>query len=565
MARRKRPVWTFDCETDPFLSRDEALRRGIPYPRKPHPFLWGLYEGRKEEYHEFRSVEDVLAFFLSEYASTERPIIYAHNGGRFADYHELKYAFNSDERIMIINGRLGKFRIGECEFRDSINILPIALSDFKKDDMDYSIMEEDVRWEPKNYEKISKYMRNDCVYLYEIVEKYQAKYGTGLTQAGASMRYWAKTSKIKKPKQSAAVFERLKPFYYGGRVECFKTGHAEVPFKVVDINSAYPRAMLEKHPFSVQPSRIDYLPSKDDIPQCLIEFEGIADGSLPYRTDDNKLIFPRDDKPRVYQVTGWEYLAALELGALEVKDIRMVFQFAELIDFKDYILDAYAERKAAKAAGNKADDLFSKLRMNGLYGKFASDPLKYREWIIASEDSYFKQGADGYHLYRQWGDERYLMRRSLPRESQRYYNIATAASITGYVRAFLYRSLRACKNPIYCDTDSISAEDVSGLDLGPELGQWKVESECSAYAVAGKKLYAFRDRNAYSPEDGVKKGLELFSGSWWKTACKGGSLTVDEIIRASRGEKVVYWPEVPTYSILHDEPIFTSRIFQKTA
>jgi DNA polymerase type B, organellar and viral. len=564
VARKKRPIWTLDCETDPFLTKEDAEKRGIPYPRDPKPFLWGIYEGKKEQYHEFREVAEVLAFLTGEYASGEKPIVYAHNGGKFADYHALRFAINTDEPIMVISGRLGKFRIGECEFRDSLNIIPVGLASFQKDEIDYSIMEADVRWEAGNYAKISAYMRNDCVYLFNVIAEYHNRFGRGLTQAGASMRYWAKKYDKKPPKQSAANFERLKPFYYGGRVECFKSGYKEVPFTVVDINSAYPRAMLEQHPFSAVPDLSSTLPKKADIPQSMIDLVGVSRGALPYREDSGKLIFPNDDEPRRYTVTGWEYLAALELGDLDVFDIEQVYTFPELVSFKDYIEDFYNQRLVAKANGDKTGDIFAKLFMNSLYGKFASDPLKYKEWVIASDDTYFEWAAKGFVPERPW-HENYLFKRGLPVERQRYYNIATAASITGYVRAFLYRSLRACKGVIYCDTDSIAAEDVSGLHQGKELGLWKREIDCKAYAVAGKKLYAFLDRNSYAPADAEKKGLERGTGGYWKTACKGVDLSPDEIVAVAKGGTVEYAPRVPTYSILKDEPVFTSRAVRMTA
>lgn len=546
MARRARPVWTFDCETDPFITREECERRGIAYPREPRPFLFGLYEGEREEYREFREIEAVIGFFQSEYSSKEKPIVYAHNGGKFADYHSLRGAINSDENIMVISGRLAKFRIGECEFRDSLNILPVGLKAFEKEEIDYAIMEPEVRWEAKNHETISRYLRSDCVNLYNFVSAYIKRFGRGLTQAGAAMRYWSKTSDIRVPKQSAANFTRLKPFYYGGRVQCFRSGVGECDFKVVDINSAYPRAMLEEHPFSTASIISTDLPSKG-IEQCLIRLRARSDGCFPYREDDGSLSFPQDGIEREYFVTGWEYQAAIDERAAQISDIIEVHRFSETINFKDYVKEFYEERKRAKAAKDKAADIFAKIFLNGLYGKFASDVLNYREWLIATDDSIFRHGANGYTVRDAW-DERYLLCRDIPKEKHRYYNIATAASITGYVRAFLFRSLRQCRGLIYCDTDSIAAENLGKLQMGGELGQWKLEKECLLYAVAGKKLYAF-----------------LGTDCTWKIASKGIDADAFNVIDAAMGKTVIFYPKVPTYSILRQNPIFTPRTVKNTA
>jgi hypothetical protein len=91
--------------------------------------------------------------------------------------------------------------------------------------------------------------------------------------------------------------------------------------------------------------------------------------------------------------------------------------------------------------------------------------------------------------------------------------------------------------------------------MGRALGEWKVELECDAYAVAGKKMYAFR--SATDLYD-VPKGE-------YKVACKGVDLTANEIIRVAKGETVIYEPEVPTYSITRPEPCLINRVVTMTA
>lgn len=547
VARRARPIWAIDCETDPFK-----------IGRIPAPFLWGIYEGAKELYHEFATVREVLDFLMSEYASNEEPIVYAHNGGKF-DYHYLREGFNSDEPIMIIGGRFAKFRIGDCEFRDSLNIFTqTKLEQFGgKIKIDYARLEVDVRH--LHIEEIQKYLRQDCVMLYDNLARYFKEYGRGLTQAGSSMRYWAKNYKQTPPKQTPTQFQAMRPFFYGGRVECFQQGYKRELFKVIDINSAYPRAMLEKHPFSTAPLISEHLPSKN-IEQCLIRFDGISKGGLPFRTEHGELFFPDDESTvREYLVTGWEFMAALELDALRVVRIKEVYSFSNHVDFEGYVHEFYGKRQVAKAKGDKAEDIFAKIFMNSLFGKFASNPEKYKEWVIASDDSREKWSTEGFAFSEHW-DQRFLMTRPVPEIKHRYYNIATAASITGWVRAFLFRSLLKCGNVIYCDTDSIAAGDVSRLNLGTELGQWKVEMDGDEWAVAGKKLYAFHKTPAFwkmDEEDSEKRE--------WKKAHKGVELTAQEIIAAAKGETILYQPKVPTYSALRPEPIFIDRKIRATA
>lgn len=109
-----RPIWTADCETDPF-------KRG----RIPKPFLWGVYDGTA--CHLFERTEDFINF-----VQDKKVILYAHNGGKF-DWHFILDYLEPFTPINIINGRIAKFKIGVCEFRDSYNILPIPLAAYQKE------------------------------------------------------------------------------------------------------------------------------------------------------------------------------------------------------------------------------------------------------------------------------------------------------------------------------------------------------------------------------------------------------------------------------------------------
>jgi hypothetical protein len=560
---------TVDAETDPF-------RVG----RVPQPFIWGLYFGDTEEYHEFKTVDELLAF-----VEDMDIVLYAHNGGKF-DYHYFKDRINSDENIMVISGRLARFKVGACEFRDSINLLVNPLRAFCKDDIDYAKMEPDVRH--LHMDEIRRYLKSDCVNLYNTVASFFARYGRTLTQAGASMRYWKKHFPVQMVPQTMLQSELYRDYYYGGRVQCFVSGHGRRPFKVADRNSAYPHAMREKHPFSPEAIVQEHLPPAGKIGPCMIRLEATAKGCFPLRGEDGSLYFPEDERQiREYFVTGWELLTALEYNACKVFRIKEVHRFSQTLDFCGYVDHFYNERVIAKANGDRAGDNFAKIFMNGLYGKFAADPEKYHEYLIASCDTVAHWCAhttvredcglcdrhgpvsDSYQPVRAWG-QRHLVARRLPEDKHRYYNVATAGSITGYVRAGLFAGLMKCSGVLYCDTDSITAQDVTALPQGGELGQWKIEMEGDEYAIAGKKTYAKRKSEAWyarEVEAARRKdpGKDPYkSVDRWKVACKGVDLTAEEIVRAANGETVLYDPEVPTYSIHRDLPIFISREVRNT-
>jgi hypothetical protein len=523
-------IWTADCETDPF-------RKG----RIPAPFIWGTYCLARDEYEEFETFDQFLDFHL---AHGREIIMYAHNGGKF-DWHFGLHRLEPFSPLMIISGRLAKFKIGNVEFRDSYNILPVPLSEMKKDDFDYSLLEANVR--AKHMGKIRAYLRNDCVYLAQYVVAFLETYGTHLTVAGAALNVWQKLSGEKASHSSESFFELFSNFYYGGRVECFERGMIEEKFEVADINSAYPDAMMKDHPYGTTYEFCDNLPENEgERARCFIELNVASLGAFPYRNAEGGLSFPNDGVMRRHFITGWEYNAASDTGALKRAEILSVIRFHRKMNFACYVEHFY-KQKAESVKASPAY-VFAKNFLVNLYGKWAANPDKYDEFMVVPEDCIEGAQSDGYE-YTGKVDTMALVSRDLPEEKRRYFNVAVAASITGFVRAKLWRAIRQCRGPIYCDTDSIAARDVSALDLDPtKLGAWDVEAVCDRGAVAGKKMYAF---HMTTPN---KKGEH------WKTASKGVRLSAAEIVKVAEGEEIAYTSEAPSFSIKNGKRFISRKI-----
>lgn len=566
MARQVKGFWTFDSETDPF-SVERNRRNEVP-----RMFTCGAMHYPSEEYVEFKTPKEVADFFCDK-----NTLVYAHNGGKFEDYHQLREFINSDEEILVIGGRLSKFRIGNTEFRDSMNLFQgTKLEQFgDKQTIDYSLFEPDKRCDPNVMAKIKAYQRQDNVVLMNALERYFKTYGKSLTQAGACMRYWEKNFNQTAPRQSYSDFQRYKSYYNGGRVQCFAEGVSLQNFDVVDINSAYPFAMTFRHPISTMGLLRRDLPPINQMHRCLIKLKCTARNCFPWRDAEGALYFPDDEggkrkRIREYHVTGWEYLQALALDAISNVKILEVHYFTETVSFKDYIDFFYNQRLEAKAKGDVMGDIFAKYFQNSLYGKFGQDVDNHEEFVIATSDSKAEWIAKGFKDYKPFNDRRLLRRGKeyLPHDSpkRRYYNVVTAASITGFVRAHLFKSLQACSQPLYCDTDSIAARDVSSLQVSKNLGDWKLEMECKQYAIAGKKLYAFQMSDAWHATATEKARINDPNAvvDPYKIACKGVSLTAAEIIRVARGETIEYEPIVPTYSITRDVPKYINRAVMKT-
>ena len=525
-----RLIYVADCETDPFKPG-----------RIPAPFIWGLYDGA--EYWEFNTTDDFVDF-----VSQREGIVYAHNGGKF-DWHYLLHRLKSFDPIMLISGRLSKFKIGKMEFRDSYNILPTPLSAFKKDDFDYNLLEKENRDVPENRAKISAYLKSDCINLREYVMEFVGRYGVNLTIAGTALKEWKRISGHDVPVSTKAFYSDFKPFYYGGRVECFESGVIDRNFKVIDINSAYPYGMTHDHPWGFDFVKLDDLP-RSGVEQCFIELEGCSRGALPFRDEiGGELIFPDDDLVRRYTVTGWEYVAAVDTGSLVDCKIIAVYQFLSTINFASYASEFFAQKSSCKLSGDSAGYIFAKLFLNSLYGKFAACPEKYEENIVLDPRMVEMLEADPDEDYRYSAEanEWAIMARPLPDGKANYHNVATAASITGFVRAQLWRALCECDSPIYCDTDSIACNGVNALKIDPvELGAWDVEADCVYGGVAGKKLYAFMQESGQ-----------------WKTASKGVRFSPEQIMRVVKGEAVTDTPLAPSYSIKRGTR-FINRTITKT-
>ncbi len=518
---------TFDCETDPFKCG-----------RVPQPFIWGAYSpdfGFKKFFH----TEDFVNF-LSEW----KGIAYAHNGGKFDTHFLLDYIKDEQKKIMIVHGRIAKIKIGKCEIRDSYMNLPVALGKYQKDVIDYKLFEKESR--QAHMPEIIKYLEGDCKYLYEILEKNFEDYGLKLTLAGTAFNYWLKNFKPEDLKETSGSrhFERFSQFYYGGRVQAFEKGVINKPFKIYDINSAYPYAMQYEHPIEnsyVYSKKLDM----ENITKGFFEIEGIAKGCFPFRNKIGGLDFPDDGVCRLFKVTGWELKKALELGLFEIVKLHKAFYFVKTISFKGYVDHFYSLKCEAKENGNKGDYLLSKLYLNSLYGKFGQNPNKFKSYIL-KKNSKVQDFLDEYNFTCQLNDDVSIMEKDAPEFTKTFYCVATSASISGFVRAYMMEHLHKSKGLLYCDTDSIACESMEANFGDLKLGEWDCEGEFTHGAIGGKKMYCFVEA----------------SGKM-KISSKGARLTGEQIFDIARGGVVKYNQEAPSFSI-KSPPSFLSRNIKMT-
>ena len=501
MARKKKRIATIDAETDPFK-----------YLRKPEPFCWGFYDG--ETYIDFWG--DNCTQQLMEYLEDEEDlIIYAHNGGKFDFFYLIPWL---DSDLFIINGRIAKATLfdGRIEIRDSWLIIPLPLSAYQKDEISYDLFEKHSRNLHKT--EILRYLRGDCRYLWDWVTNFIAQFGNGLTLAGTSFKELKKTG-YDIPTTFEEYDASFRPYYFGGRVQCFDVGSFYGDFKYVDINSAYPFAMKERHWHGSQYMQSKVLPEQEN-GSWFAHVRARSHGALPWRDEadpNQKLYFPDDGKSRDYFATGWEIKTGLETGTLTIDKVHTVFKPVFTADFSEYVEKFFAMKAKADADLKKnpndkdaeARRQFAKLMLNACYGKFGQDGRDFEKFSLQPFGGWPE--GEGWMPYETVMED--LMMFSKPDPIDRFFNVPTAASVTGYVRAYLWEAINQSERPLYCDTDSIICADFHG-DIGNKLGQWDVEARAIEVHIGQRKMYAMRELpvSEYGPIDKTKvasKGVQL--------------------------------------------------------
>jgi hypothetical protein len=566
-ARKNPLIGTLDFETDPFKDG-----------RVPQAFACAIFDG--EEYRYWWG--DDCWIHLGEYLGNihEPRIIYAHNGGKF-DFHyiyrfiqECAEQFDAPEllktvRPFVINGRIVKMHIGNVELRDSYAILPVGLAQYSKMEIDYSHMEREVREQYRD--EILEYLRYDVMILHELVLEFRKEFGDALTIGSAALKEL--TDRCPWDKLAPAQDQFYRPFYFGGRVNCFEKGIIHADLKIYDINSQYPSVMSDFcHPVGNTFKAGKVLTDDTDFAVIVATSKGVGKagfGCLPVRVDEGLGISFPAGKPITYYATGHEIRTALELGLLNIHEVKGAYTCDVRTTFEPFVSHFYAKRMMARKVDDKARTLFYKLILNSAYGKFAQNPEDWRDvWMVFSpywpyEDHYDKYPHPcnfdkGFNHLTDWrmdsqstialapyrdGDIESLMCRVFSRANDVlvYNNVATAASITGAARARLMRGLAKCTRPVYCDTDSIVCSSLSD-DIDPvRLGAFKFEGDVDKAMIHSPKMY-----------------LLYKDGELVKMATKGIHNTPEEIAGLFEGRDVQYNNIAPAFK-LGRAPVFVKR------
>lgn len=593
--KSKRLICAIDAETDPFareniFNNDTGELENIGRP--PEPFVWGVMI-ENGEYYEFWGDDctQQLIKFLKKYPHPLK--MFAHNGGKFDFIFLLRMGILAGEP-MIISSRLVECHIldGRHILRDSLAMMPIPLSAYNKDEIDYDKMERPVREE--NKAEILAYLKSDCFYLLELVQKFIKKFGDKITVGSAAISELKKLHPFEKIDMESD--KMIRPYYKGGRVQFFEHGKVTGKLKVFDVNSMYPTVMADREHGTFEGAiylngnltdsinrKTGQLNDFDDTPYFAVIKGRFTSklGHFPIRT---KAGLDFTQKEGIFEVTHHELICALKNNIFILDDVLSLIVCPNTINFKAFVDKFVADKIAAQKAGNVAETLFSKFMLNSSYGKFGQNPAKFKDYFIIEpwevmeievrnseliekfliDNKTLKETdiKDGYLWVESESTVDYTIFERRPDDISGAYNDCfVAASITGAARALLMDALIHCKRPIYCDTDSIICEGLgTNADLHPNrLGAWDIEAEGDEVYIYGKKVYAFyNDGKPYTD----KKGKE-------KTANKGVNMNAEQIKNLVMGENLTWskekeclvhkWDAIAPSFKLSGETLFLSR------
>lgn len=555
MTRGRQPTYAIaaaDTETDPF-------EQGLV----PQPFSWGCYtsEDYTDDWND--DPKALIGNFFDHIGAIDEPtVFYFHNGGKF-DFYMGMVPYFAGNPVRIINGRIVEAVYKQHILRDSYAAVPVALAKFgDKLDIDYRKLHRDVRHQHRA--EILKYQKVDCQSLYDVMVRYREMFGDKVTMASAAM---AEFKKVHEVKYGAEDFDaKFRPFYFGGRNQCFEAGVIKTKGRIYDINSQYPYAMRTfKHPTTTRHFTRDRIG-----PQTVFaEITAINRGAIPIR---GKLSLDFTVPKGRFFATKHEIEAGEDTGSLEVLEVHNAYDFPDQENFSEFVDKFYTLRLEAKAAKDILRTEFYKLVMNSAYGKFAMDPSSYNDWILLEafdappEEAVKRDGK----LINKWSLAHHIYGYSLWKgelENYNYLNVATAASITGAARSVLLRGIAKATRPIYCDTDSLICEALDGVEINQDtLGAWKDEGGFDEVAVAGKKLYAAFNRDHVPSREKLDK-MACKCGTCQtsvKLASKGSKLSPCEVRRVAEGDVLRWLSDKPTFKLDGTSP-FLARNIRRTA
>ena len=349
------------------------------------------------------------------------------------------------------------------------------------------------------------YNEQDCRILYEGLDGFQ-KFVRNLggelkmTLASTAMCLFRRRFLSRDITMHGMVNDRLRPSYFGGRVEVFdKYVHHGYYY---DINSSYPAAMTKPLPATLQKLQ-DVIPTKTDLmwfADVEVKINECRIPPLPFRQNAT-MYFPTG------KWRGWfaqEELEWAQEQGHEIEKVHEVMMFDKFDDMCAYSETLYTMRRDTTDPFTKQN---LKLLLNSLYGKTA-ERRDREEMVIHPELKYFECQHSAENDGEQCGackgpcaciccGKRMMYPgvfnvptvRSVPHE-----HLPLAASITARARVSLAKFMNESDSVHYCDTDGFASSEPDVLTDTKLLGALKCEKVFSQAHFVRPKLYRMDDK-----------------------------------------------------------------------
>lgn len=514
------------------------------------PTEFGFYDGI--EFKIFYEIEAFVMFMLERGGT-----YYAHAGMRF-DYCIIygKLMEKVDKIDVSTSGTQGiymavKYKNKYTFLLDSYRLVPASLASLTKQfNTEVKKQKLDVMpWELTPADR-AEYLKDDCISLYLVLQKFwevidttfsvEGKKIRAVTLASLALKVYnirflpdvlkaTRSDKIHTSSGKLEAFESRS--YFGGLVwisDVYAGKYLE-DITVYDVNSMYPYAMVKhKYPMSYIGAWTNKFNPKS-VALWHIEYEDFS--GVPYVFDIVSKTLSRSGEAIVDTDT-YQYL--LKCGAMVKLKIGFVYQQTDYI-FKDFVETCYSIRM--QYGGASPLGFTAKILMNSLYGKFAEKPIKRILTSVPPTDIngtkiYTTGGvADGREFY-DYLKEVFLIHR-FP---------VISSLVTLRSRLHLRQLVDSVKGEVvYLDTDSIHIlQDQASFEHSTALGGLKKEFSGKAIYL-GKKLYQLYNADD-TPYKIVAKGVPQ------KSAVNLDLRTIDQI----EGVKVGYGSFTSLLTVVKD-------------
>nr|QWO71407.1 DNA polymerase [Termitomyces sp. K2P1] len=429
-------------------------------------------------------------------------------------------------------------------------------------DLEYSKIAEEFK--DKNWilkDELLKYMKNDIVSLYQIIDKFSKELyeleNLNITSVSTlstialntylTKYYNEKKTPIHIPRY--ANYLDIKNAYFGGRVEVLK-GYAENIY-IYDVVSLYPYCMLKDLPVGEMSKSTDtnlnnyfgFCYATVNVPK------GIRAPLLPFRRDNGGLIYPTGTW------SGW-FTSEILKKARDTQKVKIQvhhgYKMEKSKDLFSKFVEKYSKIKImAEKEGNNAKRSTAKLILNSLYGRLG---LKYEPYKIdfvsssvadlisinhevidrLSFDNYIeliKYTTAPSEILKELNREEYNKLKSKTDLNGEHVvrSLTIPAMITSHGSIAMNPFLNIPDNPCYyTDTDSLFLK--SPLDdkyVGTELGKFSFKGLAKRAYFISPKTYCLimEDDSIIIKCKGLNK--KLLNENHFKELLSGKNVTID--------------------------------------